>query len=79
MTKGIKLYQIKVETQSQAITDLSSAVQQALSNVLKSDRFSRLSPGANIAITAGSRGIKNYVKILSIVTSEKSDRSHVVL
>jgi hypothetical protein len=68
MTEGIKLYQIQIETHTPSVEDIASGVKVAVDTIMKSDRFSRLAPGARIAITAGSRGIANYVAILREVS-----------
>lgn len=64
---SIKLYPIQVCSEAPEIKDMDLAVEQAIDHILKSPRSLQLKAGAKIAVTAGSRGISNYVEILSAV------------
>ena len=52
------------------IKDIESATREALAAV----DFSRLSPGAEVAITAGSRGIHDIVEVLTAIVTELQTR-----
>lgn len=62
--EDISLYHIKVRHEAPVVDDIPAAVRKAIGQVKEGGRFRRLKPGSSIAITAGSRGIANYVLIL---------------
>lgn len=74
---SIKLYPIQVHSQTPVVGDISKSIEQAVENILQNDRSRRLKPGASIAVTAGSRGIANYVDILRKVVSVLQSKGYL--
>jgi len=72
IANSISLYHIQVHTQAPVVENIPAAIEEAVEKIMQGERFQNLKPGASIAVTAGSRGIANYVEILrSIVSSLK--------
>lgn len=67
------LYKIKQEFENETVQDLSSEIKKAVDDSMKQ---ANLSVGARIAVTAGSRGIQNYVVILQTVIGELKDKGY---
>ncbi|WP_052947677.1 lactate racemase domain-containing protein [Aneurinibacillus tyrosinisolvens] len=67
-TGSIQLYPIQIRSQAPTVEHIPSAIETAVEQIIQSsDRLQKLKPGARIAITAGSRGIANYVEIMKAV------------
>ncbi|WP_089199272.1 DUF362 domain-containing protein [Paenibacillus xerothermodurans] len=66
---SIQVYPIKVHSQSPAVEDMAHSVGKAVDTLLNGSRSRNLQPGASVAVTAGSRGIANYVEILRCTVS----------
>jgi hypothetical protein len=62
--REIKLFPLQVHSQAPSVSNLPAAIEQAMAKLIESDRFQSLPSGASIAVTAGSRGIANYVEIM---------------
>lgn len=72
--KQIRLYPLHIHQDAPVVTDVKASIEAALNEVMKSKQFQSLKPGASIAVTAGSRGIANYVLILQTVIQLLKDR-----
>lgn len=72
----IKLFPIRVHSQSESVGNIVEAVQHAVNQLMQNDRFEQLPAGSSIAVTAGSRGIANYVEILRHVVRQLQDMGH---
>ncbi|MFC3041591.1 lactate racemase domain-containing protein [Virgibacillus xinjiangensis] len=57
----MKLYQIRQKFSGEEITNIKKSVREELQN---SESIKQLEKGSKVAVTAGSRGIENIVKIL---------------
>lgn len=62
-----KMFLVKRKLEAPKINDVRGAI---LSQLKKLDLPSKIRPGMRIAVTAGSRGIANYVLMLSTVVAE---------
>lgn len=67
------LYKLKQKFGTETVTDLDSEVRKA---VEESVTKATLPKGASIAVTAGSRGIRNIVSILQTVMSELKNKGY---
>ncbi|GIM46004.1 hypothetical protein DNHGIG_15530 [Collibacillus ludicampi] len=73
MTEWPSLYKLKQHFSGQSVSDIQSETIKAVDVCLQN---TRLSPGSRIAITAGSRGIKNIVQILQTIVKHLKDRGY---
>ncbi|HEU5140771.1 MAG TPA: DUF2088 domain-containing protein [Bacillales bacterium] len=65
------MYKVKQEFEREAVADLDDEVKKAVDSAVAQ---ANLAAGARIAVTAGSRGIQNYVPILQGVVNELKNR-----
>jgi hypothetical protein len=66
--KGLRLVEIRQSSEAPAIADVSLAVREQVRKLL---RRRNLPPGSRVAITAGSRGIRDAVESIEDVALER--------
>jgi hypothetical protein len=74
--KDIILYPIRIHNEAPLIDDLYESVRLALQSILSGMQGSKLQPGSRIGITAGSRGMANYVSIMSYTIRILQDKGY---
>ncbi|MBP1155853.1 MULTISPECIES: DUF2088 domain-containing protein [unclassified Paenibacillus] len=74
--QDILLYPLRIHADAPVIEELYSSIQQAIESVMTGERFKKLKRGSRIGITAGSRGIANYVPIMQSIVQVFKDKGY---
>lgn len=72
----ILLYPLRIHADAPVIDDLHSSIKQAIESAMTGERFKKLKPGSRVGITAGSRGIANYVPIMQSIIQVLKDKGY---
>ncbi|NHN35037.1 DUF2088 domain-containing protein [Paenibacillus agricola] len=74
--KDIILYPIQIHNEAPLVDDLYESIRLALESILGGMQGMKLQPGSRIGVTAGSRGIANYITIMSHTIRILQDKGH---